>query len=310
MPVRSAIRSLGALLLVLLFAATSAAEYCKTQGSPRVPKSEIEPYDRRALLSKDEILDAEEKYLRWGRPECPRILFHKEYVLCYDLPRRVAKWAIYRLEAKDVVPGERLNAFRSDPRLPEDQNPACDDYRGSGYDRGHLVPRSDMNRSRYAVVNTFFLTNMSPQLPNVNQGAWARLEDLVRLWAKRYGAVHVISGTIFDDDDDRRPDPVSWAEPTKEGADVRVPSHFYKIILREQGGELPVNPGEALREGVARERRDDAAGNQLVAASVRLHAAVTGARGAGVDAEDSHASEASISFSSMSKFAHTCCTSS
>jgi len=238
MPVRSAIRSLGALLLVLLFAATSAAEYCKTQGSPRVPKSEIEPYDRRALLSKDEILDAEEKYLRWGRPECPRILFHKEYVLCYDLPRRVAKWAIYRLEAKDVVPGERLNAFRSDPRLPEDQNPACDDYRGSGYDRGHLVPRSDMNRSRYAVVNTFFLTNMSPQLPNVNQGAWARLEDLVRLWAKRYGAVHVISGTIFDDDDDRRPDPVSWAEPTKEGADVRVPSHFYKIILREQGGEL------------------------------------------------------------------------
>src|SRR5437762_11548788 len=44
---------------------------------------------------------------------------------------------------------------------------------------GYMVPRSDMNRSLTAIVNTFFLTNMTPQHPNVNQGAWARLEDWV-----------------------------------------------------------------------------------------------------------------------------------
>lgn len=53
---------------------------------------------------------------------------------------------------------------------PIDQNAACDDYRGSGFDRGHMVPRSAMNRSQTAIVNTFFLTNMTPQRPNVNQG--------------------------------------------------------------------------------------------------------------------------------------------
>src|SRR5687767_3457311 len=84
--------------------------------------------------------------------------------------------------------------------------------------------------------------------------------------------------------------------------------------LGTAGGEprdqLAVDPGKTLRERIAGERRDDAAGDKLMAPPVGLHAAVAGALGAGVDAENSHASDASISFSSMSKFAQTCCTSS
>ena len=71
-----------------------------------------------------------------------------------------------------------------------------------------------------------------------------------------------------------------------------------------------MNAGETSGKGVCGGGRDGAAGHEAMTASVRLHAAVTGALGAGVDADDSHAREASISFSSMSKFAHTCCTSS
>ena len=71
-----------------------------------------------------------------------------------------------------------------------------------------------------------------------------------------------------------------------------------------------MDAGEAMRERIAGGHRDGAAGHQAMAAAVRLHATVAGALRAGVDAEDSHASEASISFSSMSKFAQTCCTSS
>src|SRR3954471_3720028 len=77
---------------------------------------------------------------------------------------------------------------------------------------------------------------------------------------------------------------------------------------RELNGQFPVNVSEAAREGVA-QRNDRAAGDEAMASSVGLHATVAGALGAGVDAKDSHAS-ASISFSSMSKLAHTCCTSS
>lgn len=162
-----------------------------------------------------------------------RLLFHKEYALCYDVDRKVAAWASYRLERKDIKDAQRWNAFRSDPRLPIDQNPSCDDYAGSGFDRGHLVPRSDMNRLKTAVVNSFFLTNMNPQFPSVNQGVWERLERLVRAWAKTSGWVHVISGSVFDRDDDRNPDSLANMQPSKPGSSVGVASHFFKIIIRE-----------------------------------------------------------------------------
>jgi len=162
----SQLRSLRRVTLLVLLLVVAAgpgwAEYCKSQGSPRIPKSQIGPYDAAALLSTTQIIDSEAKHLPWGRPACSRILFHIEYVLCYDVDRKVALWASYRLEAADVVDANRVNAFRTDPRLPTDQNASCDDYAGSGFDRGHMVPRSDMNRSLVAMVNTFFLTNMSP----------------------------------------------------------------------------------------------------------------------------------------------------
>src|SRR5438094_228874 len=233
----SQLRSLRRVTLLVLLLVVAAgpgwAEYCKSQGSPRIPKSQIGPYDAAALLSTTQIIDSEAKHLPWGRPACSRMLFDVEYVLCYDVDRKVALWASYRLEAADVVDAARVNAFRTDPRLPIDQNAACDDYKGSGFDRGHTVPRSDMNRSLAAMVNTFFLTNMTPQRPNVNQGAWARLEDWVRAWARVSGWVHVISGSVFDDDDNEQPDAVADAQLSQGSSGVAVPSHYYKVILRE-----------------------------------------------------------------------------
>src|SRR6266567_3021718 len=220
-------------LLLLVAAAPAWAEYCKSQGSPRIPKSEIGTYDAAAFLSTTEIMASEAKHLPWGRPDCSRILFHVAYVLCYDVDRKVALWASYRLEAADVVDANRVNAFRTDPRLPIDQNASCDDYAGSGFDRGHLVPRSDMNRSLTAMVNTFFLTNMTPQRPNVNQGTWARLEVWVRAWAKLSGWVHVISGSVFDDNDDQQPDDPANARLSQGSSGAAVPSHYYKVIIRE-----------------------------------------------------------------------------
>ncbi len=202
-------------------------------GDARAQVDPIGPYDAAALLSTTQIVDAEAKHLPWGTPACSRIFFHVEYVLCYDVGRKVALWDSYRLEATDVVDANRVNAFRTDPRLPIDQNASCDDYAGSGFDRGHMVPRSDMNRSQVAMVNTFFLTNMTPQRPNVNQGAWARLEDWVRAWAKASGWVHVISGSVFDDDDDQQPDDPADAQLSHGSSGAGVPSHYYKIIIRE-----------------------------------------------------------------------------
>jgi endonuclease G len=70
-------------------------------------------------------------------------------------------------------------------------------YKGSGFDRGHSVPRDDMNRTFEAQASTFLLSNMSPQTKALNEGIWAYLEERVRAWAKSNGRVHVISGPIF-----------------------------------------------------------------------------------------------------------------
>src|SRR5688572_29682627 len=80
--------------------------------------------------------------------------------------------------------------------------------------------------------------------------------------------------------------------------------------LRVQRNELAVDTGKARGKCVSGSGGNGAAGHEAMTAAVRLHAAVAGAFGAGIDADNSHAREASISFSSMSKLAHTCCTSS
>lgn len=230
------LRHLLSLALVLIFATATAAEYCTSQGSPALKKSDVPGFDAKVVLTQGEIAASEAKHLPWGRPECPRILFHREYVVCFDEPRKVAGWASYRMEKADVVDATRVNAFRTDPRFPTDRQASCDDYKGSGFDRGHLVPRADMNRTLTALVNTFFLTNMSPQEPNHNQGVWARLEDLGRVWTKGSGPVHIVSGTIFDGEDGQ-PTPVADRDVITD-TDVGVPTKYFKVFIREVDGQM------------------------------------------------------------------------
>ena len=80
----------------------------------------------------------------------------------------------------------------------------------------------------------------------------------------------------------------------------------FRVTFRELHRELTVDAGEATGKGIACGGNDCSAGHQVMSATVRLHASVTGALGAGIDPENPHAREASISFSSMSKLAQTC----
>jgi DNA/RNA endonuclease G (NUC1) len=66
----------------------------------------------------------------------------------------------------------------------------------------------------------------------MNQGVWERLERLVRAWAKVSGWVHVISGSVYDHDNDSQPDALAQIPRTPSGR-VAVPSHFFKLVIRE-----------------------------------------------------------------------------
>jgi endonuclease G len=227
-----------ALLLLAAPASTSAlqpVEYCKGTSAGAVKKFD----GATLLLSKQEIVDAEAKHLPWGYPSRDKkLLYHREFVFQYDVTRKVPVWASYRLEAKDVSGGvPRKDSFRTDPRLLEDETAHCNDYAGSSYDRGHNVSNGDMNRSPRAQAHSFFLANMAPQRHVFNDGIWKYFETTVRAWAKKPRGVYVVTGSIFDWDEDGRPDAeTKWVGASKR---VGVPSHFFKIVVRETGsGEL------------------------------------------------------------------------
>ena len=77
------------------------------------------------------------------------------------------------------------------------------DYVKSGYDRGHLCPAGDMTQSVEAMSETFYMSNMSPQVPGFNRGIWKSLEEQVRKWGKEE-QIHVVTGPVFENEKENR----------------------------------------------------------------------------------------------------------
>ena len=214
-----------ALVLLLVITGSAWAEVCKDS---KVPKAEREQYDAQATLSPAEEEQAIKTRLPWGQPACPNLLPNREYIVCYTAKFRVALWAGYQLRAEDVISAPRRDAFPTDPRLNAEESASCEDYTNSGYDRGHIVPRDDMNRTPVAQANTFFLSNMAPQTPALNRGLWRWLEEPVRSYAQKYGTVYVMTGSVLQD-------PVQ----TVSSGRVGIPSRFYKVLLRTNPDGTP-----------------------------------------------------------------------
>ena len=161
-------------------------------------------------------------HLMYGVPKKPDLLIRRRgYSLGYDHRTRQALWVCYLLAAEDVTGGKvaRAGKFRRDPAVavrPVEPR----EYNRSGFDRGHLAPAGDMIRSDETMTQSFFMTNISPQIPGCNRGIWKRLETQVRRWAVREGRICVITGPIFSSDARR-----------VGRSDIPVPSAFFKVIL-------------------------------------------------------------------------------
>lgn len=156
-----------------------------------------------------------------------QLIEHRAFSLGYSEEHEQAAWVAYLLSSRH---GENLhnrrNNFRADPQVSSG-SASPQDYTNSGYDRGHLAPAADFDFSREALSESFYMSNMSPQLPSFNRGDWKELEDLVRQWATREDSLWVVSG------------PVLKKGLQKIGANgVSVPDYFYKIILDVRQPEI------------------------------------------------------------------------
>lgn len=115
------------------------------------------------------------------------------YVSVYDVPGKRVVFTSERLKPGSTVGiMNRTEDFRTDPRLGS-KSPQLSQYRGTGYDRGHMVPADDASNSR-EMNETFLLTNMTPQVPSLNQQAWKTLEQLLRNQHQRGSTVtHILT---------------------------------------------------------------------------------------------------------------------
>jgi len=89
------------------------------------------------------------------------------------------------------------NEYREDIELPSEIRSTLDDYASSGYDRGHMCPGGDCNWDDEGRDETFLLSNMCPQNPNLNRGDWKEIEIACRKWAKQYDNIYIVCGPIF-----------------------------------------------------------------------------------------------------------------
>lgn len=148
------------------------------------------------------------------------IVKHTYYTLAYSEENEQAYWVYYILTPEFINGGQsRTDDFRADPMVSTG-SATLDDYKGSGYDRGHLCPAADMALNKTSMSESFYLSNMSPQVPGFNRGIWSTMEDQVRKWALSYQKLYVVTGPIFRDN-----------KGTIGEDKVTVPGYYYKVLF-------------------------------------------------------------------------------
>ena len=155
-----------------------------------------------------------------------QIVHHTYYCLSYSEKDEQAEWVAYKLTNKNIDGDvKRKNNFKADKKI-NTKSAQLSDYKGSGYDRGHLAPAGSMKINKTSMSESFFMSNMSPQNPSFNRGIWKRLEGKVRYWTEYNDSVFVVTGPILDN-------PIG----TIGDNEVTIPRAYYKTLLGYKNGK-------------------------------------------------------------------------
>lgn len=123
------------------------------------------------------------------------LIARPQYALSYSKNKGIPNWVSWQLNASWLGDAHRVGKFAPDEDLPADWvriKPS--DYTGSGFDRGHMTNSEDRSRSPADNIQTFLMTNIIPQSPDNNQGAWVQLENYSRQLARSGKELFIVSG--------------------------------------------------------------------------------------------------------------------
>lgn len=150
-----------------------------------------------------------------------QIIRHAGFTLSYAEEFEQPWWVAYVLTPWEAVTKvtDRADNFRADSAVSTGSATLAD-YKGSGYDRGHMAPFADLSWSEESASDSFYLSNMSPQTGDLNRYAWADLEAVVRTFSL-CGPVCIATGPVLTDG------PYKSIGENK----VAVPKYYYKVIF-------------------------------------------------------------------------------
>ena len=152
----------------------------------------------------------------------------RNYSFCYDKTLHVAHWVAYPLHSVYRGSIDRTNDFQYDPKVDYSYQPNLVErsYTGS-YDRGHQLPSADRTATRELNLQTFYATNMTPQLNRLNQDMWANLEAKVRAQICS-DTLYVVTGCYYANTNTTTTD--------RDGKVCPVPTNYFKVLLRTRTG--------------------------------------------------------------------------
>ncbi len=154
------------------------------------------------------------------------IIQHTYYTLSYVETHEQPEWVYYMLTPDMLVKNvNRTDDFRADENVTTG-SASLEDYKASGYDRGHLCPAGDMVHSKESMSESFYLSNMSPQEPSFNRGAWKKLEAIIRYWGSQ-DTIFVVTGPVFEDNMGSIGD-----------NQVTIPGYYYKVIYAPKNRQM------------------------------------------------------------------------
>ena len=176
----------------------------------------ISPHNHSGIEIPEMVSDAPEQ-----------VISYLGYTLSYNNETRLPNWVAYELTAEEAE-GEnpRKDRFRQDPQAYGPQGDK-EDYKHSGWDRGHMAPAGDFKWSEEAMDETYYFTNICPQNTQLNTGDWKELEEQCRRWAVKYGKLYIVCGPVVQEN----------RHGTLGRNKVVIPDKFYKVVLIPVEGE-------------------------------------------------------------------------
>ena len=175
-----------------------------------------------------------------NRPE--QILRRKGYTTSYNRDSRNPNWVAWHLTKSHTYGSHQRSQEIFTEDLDVTPRATDNDYYNSRYDRGHMCPAGDNKRDATAMSESFLFTNICPQNHALNKYEWNTIEMKCRDWARKYGAIDIVCGPIYD-----------HSTPTRTigRGHVWVPDAFFKVVMCRTGqpkaiGFLVRNDGKKI----------------------------------------------------------------